>query len=112
MGRFDWDRSAEDRPGAKPVRLSPSPGQILRLPVERTHPAVPGREPSRNLGRGAERGLDATGARVLADVGTFRALALEDIARYHYQGNIAQALNVMNRFARMGSDERFLTGAG
>ena len=112
MGRFDWERSAEDRPAARPGPLPTSPGQILPLAIERTEQVEHGRERNRNQDRGPERVLDVTGATVLTDVGTFRTVALEDIARYHYQGNIAQALNAMNGFARMGLIEYRSTRPG
>jgi hypothetical protein len=112
MGRFDWDRSAEDRSPRRPVPWLTNPGQILPLAVERTEQVEHGRERNRNQGRGRERVLDATGATVLTDVGTFRAVALEDIARYHYRGNIAHALNAMNRLARMGLIEYRSTRPG
>ena len=110
MGRFDWDRSAEDRPAPRPAGPSSRREQICPFGVERRQPVPCGRE--RNLHGRQRPALDPTVARVLADLGTFRVLAFDQIARYHYQGNLTHALTAMNHLARMGFIEYRISRPG
>ena len=118
MGRFDRDRSSEQRPAAPPSPLSATPREILPLSVGRAGPeeVEHGGERTRSQYRWPDRvhglDLDATGIKALTDVGTFRSLALEDLARYHYQGSMAQALEAMNQLARKGLIEYRSTSPG
>ena len=118
MGRLEPDRGFEERPGA-PLRPLPAglPEKYPPTSVGRAGgDAYPDQQPSPNQYRQPERvhrsRLDATAIKALVDVGTFRALTLSDLARYHYQGNAGQALQAMNQLVRQGLIEYRTTRPG
>ena len=100
MGRFDRERTPEE----PPVPPWPARGE----PVERSESGPLGRDGDLpGLGSsGPERThqfrLQEPEMATLADIGTFRALALTDIARYRYGGQDDAALQALNRLARHG----------
>ena len=112
MGRSDRDRSFDEHhePLLRPLSAGPH---------NQEHPPSPGR-----TGEGGDAFLgshsrkeprqpdlvhrarmDQTEVNTLADIGTFRAVRLADLARYQFGGDTDEALLTVNRLVRQGLAE-------
>ena len=110
MSRYRWEDRHDKRlesPSPPPFRRDIEP----RLPPhsaqraeadDRAHEATDGQIHDRPLGRELAHPLDPSEVRTLTDIGTFRALEFNDLARHRYRGDLTGASKHLRSLCRAG----------
>jgi hypothetical protein len=108
VARSGRDLSHDDRLGSP--SLSHSPSHVEPNLLSRSDPGGTGHQsetadrgtPDRAPEREQSRSVHESDIHTLSDIGTFRALALEDLTRHHYRGDTDQAREHLATLARQG----------